>query len=137
MIDPEVSRGLAILIAPEILGDANADGKVDLTDLSTILNHFGQQTPNWTDGNFDGAATIDLTDLSNVLNNFGVSNPNPRDAASFGGASIATSSSQPVRRSNVPGQRMNGVVNAPPSLWVNSRPLLNRPRVAPHTSCPR
>ena len=66
-----------VLIAPEILGDANADGKVDLTDLSTVLNNFGSTTTAWTSGNFDGSATIDLTDLSDVLNNFAASNPNP------------------------------------------------------------
>ena len=66
----------SILIGPELLGDANIDGTVDLTDLSTILNNFGATTPAWTNGNFDGAATIDLTDLSDVLNNFGSSNPN-------------------------------------------------------------
>ncbi|MGN6369470.1 MAG: dockerin type I domain-containing protein [Phycisphaerae bacterium] len=62
----------SILIAPELVGDANADGKVDLTDLSTVLNHFGAQTSAWTSGNFDGGATINLTDLSDVLNNFGL-----------------------------------------------------------------
>ncbi|MGN6370313.1 MAG: beta strand repeat-containing protein, partial [Phycisphaerae bacterium] len=61
----------SLLLAPELLGDANIDGKVDLSDLSTLLNHFGQATPNWTDGNFDNATTINLTDLSDVLNNFG------------------------------------------------------------------
>ncbi len=66
----------SILLAPELLGDANADGKVDLSDLSTILNHFGTTTPNWTDGNFDNAITIDLTDLSDVLNNFGATTTN-------------------------------------------------------------
>lgn len=54
-------------------GDANDDGKVDLTDLSVVLNHFGEATSSWTDGNFDGAATVNLTDLSFVLNNFGLS----------------------------------------------------------------
>ncbi|MGN6367709.1 MAG: beta strand repeat-containing protein [Phycisphaerae bacterium] len=62
----------SLLVAPELLGDANIDGKVDLTDLSTVLNHFGTTTVAWTDGNFDHAATIDLTDLSDVLNNFGL-----------------------------------------------------------------
>ena len=65
---------LSILLAPELLGDANADGTVDLTDLSTVLNNFGAVTPNWTDGNFDNQASIDLTDLSDVLNNFGMAN---------------------------------------------------------------
>ena len=54
-----------------LLGDANDDGAVDLTDLSTILNNFGSSTSAWTNGNFDGSPTIDLTDLSYVLNNFG------------------------------------------------------------------
>ena len=67
----------SLLLSPELLGDANADGHVDLSDLSTILNNFGQLTPNWTDGNFDHTPTIDLTDLSDVLNNFGLTNPNP------------------------------------------------------------
>ncbi|MGN6366670.1 MAG: hypothetical protein ACTHN5_00135 [Phycisphaerae bacterium] len=66
----------ALLVAPELLGDANADGAVDLTDLSTVLNNFGQSNSAWTDGNFDRAPTINLTDLSDVLNNFGASFPN-------------------------------------------------------------
>ncbi len=68
--------GSFIFVSPELLGDVNADGSVDLTDLSTVLNNFGATTLAWTSGNFDGAPTIDLTDLSDVLNNFGASNPN-------------------------------------------------------------
>ena len=70
----------AFILAPELRGDANIDGTVDLSDLSTILNHFGQSTLNWTDGNFDNAPTIDLTDLSDVLNNFGQTNPNASES---------------------------------------------------------
>ncbi len=70
------SNSNSILISQELLGDANVDGHVDLSDLSTILNNFGAVTGEWTSGNFDGAATIDLTDLSDVLNNFGASNAN-------------------------------------------------------------
>ena len=73
----------SILVSAEIAGDANADGHVDLSDLSTVLNNFGATTLAWTSGNFDGAATIDLTDLSDVLNNFGATNP---DASAQGGA---------------------------------------------------
>ncbi len=65
----------SILVGPELLGDANIDGHVDLTDLSTVLNNFGSSTVAWTSGNFDGAGTIDLTDLSDVLNNFGATDP--------------------------------------------------------------
>ena len=66
----------SILLSPELLGDTNLDGNIDLTDLSTLLNNFGLSTPNWTDGNFDNAPTINLTDLSDILNNFGQTNPN-------------------------------------------------------------
>jgi hypothetical protein len=79
----------SILIAPELLGDANVDGHVDLTDLSIVLNDFGSSTLNWTSGNFDGAATIDLTDLSDVLNQFGASFANASEGvpmATFGAA---------------------------------------------------
>ena len=54
-----------------LVGDANVDGSVDLSDLSIVLNNFGQTAASWTAGNFDGAASVDLTDLSDVLNNFG------------------------------------------------------------------
>ncbi len=66
----------ALLLSPELLGDLNVDGKVDLSDLSALLNNFGKSTPFWTDGNFDSAPTIDLTDLALILNNFGMTNPN-------------------------------------------------------------
>jgi hypothetical protein len=53
-------------------GDANLDGKVDLNDLNTVLNHLGQSSSDWATGNFDAAATIDLNDLNAVLNHLGV-----------------------------------------------------------------
>ncbi|MGN6368036.1 MAG: beta strand repeat-containing protein [Phycisphaerae bacterium] len=81
--------GGSILISQELLGDANIDGKVDLTDLSTVLNNFGVATNAWTSGNFDGAATINLTDLSDVLNNFGVTNPNASDVVAGGAVAAA------------------------------------------------
>ena len=82
----------SILLAPELLGDANIDGHVDLTDLSTVLNNFGAANAGWTSGNFDGAPTIDLTDLSAVLNNFGVTyaNSSAETVSATSGGSIGT-----------------------------------------------
>ena len=57
----------SVIVMSELLGDANLDGTVDLTDLATVLNDMGQQTANWTSGNFDGANTIDLTDLKRCV----------------------------------------------------------------------
>jgi len=81
-----------ILIKYTFAGDANMDGQVTLTDLATVLNNFGQATPNWTSGNFDGATTIDLTDLADVLNNFGRNVP--QTAAS--GVSPALAAPEPA-----------------------------------------
>ncbi len=58
-----------------LLGDANGDGKVDLSDLNIVLNNLGTTTSLRSNGNFDGAPTIDLTDLNDVLNNLGTSLP--------------------------------------------------------------
>ncbi|HUO10928.1 MAG TPA: PEP-CTERM sorting domain-containing protein [Phycisphaerae bacterium] len=84
----------SLLLAPELLGDSNIDGHVDLTDLSTVLNNFGSTTAAWNNGNFDGAATIDLTDLSAVLNNFGLTYANSSAAASA--AVISTPTPEPA-----------------------------------------
>ena len=54
----------SLLITPAFPGDTNLDNIVDLSDLSTVLNDFGQTTPNWTSGNFDHTPTIDLTDVA-------------------------------------------------------------------------
>ena len=81
--------GIFQLWANALPGDANLDGKVDLSDLSTVLNHFGQASTSWYDGNFDGAATIDLTDLSDVLNHFGVTS-SPASALTTAQSLLAT-----------------------------------------------
>ncbi|HUO07141.1 MAG TPA: PEP-CTERM sorting domain-containing protein [Phycisphaerae bacterium] len=86
----------SVLVSQELLGDSNADGHVDLTDLSTVLNNFGTATLAWTSGNFDGASTIDLTDLSAVLNNFGLSNPSASSETASGGATPATAVPEPT-----------------------------------------
>ena len=80
--------GNAILVAPELLGDANIDGKVDLNDLNIVLNNLGNANANWTSGNFDGAATIDLNDLNDVLNNLGLTFGSP----TFSQEALATQS---------------------------------------------
>ena len=103
----------SLVISRELIGDANADGSVDLTDLSTILNNFGTSTFTWTSGNFDGAATIDLTDLSDVLNNFGLTNPN-------------------AKASNAP-MIDHGLPAAPPEPAT----VLRLPAPPPHPSQPR
>jgi autotransporter-associated beta strand protein len=96
----------SILISQELLGDSNIDGKVDLTDLSTVLNNFGTANSNWTAGNFDGANTIDLTDLSDVLNNFGSTYSSPFDAAAASIVIPGTAADQTLAANFISGTHM-------------------------------
>ncbi|HUO08532.1 MAG TPA: autotransporter-associated beta strand repeat-containing protein [Phycisphaerae bacterium] len=65
------SNDSTLFFVETVPGDANQDGRIDLSDVSVVLNNFGKTTSLWTDGNFDGQPSIDLTDLSDVLNGFG------------------------------------------------------------------
>ncbi|MFO0899223.1 MAG: hypothetical protein U0836_17495 [Pirellulales bacterium] len=51
-------------------GDANADGKVDLTDFGILKSNFGQPG-GLPQGDFDGNGKVDLTDFGILKTNFG------------------------------------------------------------------
>ncbi|MFO0900698.1 MAG: sugar-binding protein [Pirellulales bacterium] len=53
-------------------GDANADGKVDLTDFGILKANFGAGTTA-AQGDFNGDAKVDLTDFGILKDNFGKS----------------------------------------------------------------
>jgi hypothetical protein len=52
-------------------GDLNGDGIVDLSDLATLLAHFGAPG-GAADGDINGDGLVDLSDLALLLANFGV-----------------------------------------------------------------
>ena len=52
-------------------GDANADGKVDINDLTIVLTNFGQTDMTWYQGDFLDTGTVDVNDLTIVLQGFG------------------------------------------------------------------
>lgn len=58
---------------PPMPGDCNSDGCVNLTDLLTLLNNYGQSGMDWSQGDFNGDGTVNLTDLLTLLNNYGLS----------------------------------------------------------------
>lgn len=62
-----------VLIRLALIGDANLDGTVNLTDLLTLLNSYGQTGKDWADGDFNYDGTVNLTDLLGLLNNYGES----------------------------------------------------------------
>jgi MYXO-CTERM domain-containing protein len=59
-------------IAVTLPGDANLDGKVDVTDLGRVGAMFGQSGA-WADGDFSGDGLVDVTDLAKVGQKFGQS----------------------------------------------------------------
>lgn len=57
-------------------GDVTGDGSVDLTDLATLLVHFGQPAnARFVDGDLDGDGAVTLTDLATLLSRFGTPCP--------------------------------------------------------------
>lgn len=61
---------------PPCTGDLNGDGEVDLTDLATLLAHYGAQTgASPADGDSDFDHDVDLTDLASLLSNYGSNCP--------------------------------------------------------------
>ncbi len=63
---------VARIACPELAGDLDGNGVVDLIDLSTLLTEFGQSGSGLI-GDLDGNNVVDLIDLSMLLANFGAS----------------------------------------------------------------
>ncbi len=55
-------------------GDANLDGKVDLTDFGVLKDGFGRDG-GWAAGDFDGNGKVDLADFGALKENFGFVRP--------------------------------------------------------------
>jgi hypothetical protein len=51
-------------------GDANADGAVDIADLSVVLTNYDKTGVSWSQGDFDANGAVDIQDLSKVLSNY-------------------------------------------------------------------
>ena len=60
-----------MIINPQLPGDANLDGKVDINDLTIVLAHYNQTGTTWTEGEFTGDGTVDINDLTIVLAHYG------------------------------------------------------------------
>ena len=51
-------------------GDANADGQVDINDLTVVLANYNRMG-GWSQGEFTGSGTVDINDLTIVLAHYG------------------------------------------------------------------
>jgi hypothetical protein len=56
---------------PPFPGDANHDGKVDLSDFGIVKENFGKSSVVWEQGDFDADAKVTLSDFGIVKANFG------------------------------------------------------------------
>jgi hypothetical protein len=72
-------------------GDANLDGRVDISDLTIVLTNYGQSGMSWSQGDFAGDGMVDINDLTIILQNFGTTAgagisavPEPSAIALFG-----------------------------------------------------
>ena len=62
----------ALVSVPQLPGDANGDGKVDINDLTVVLTNFGLTAGAvWSQGDFQNDGKVDINDLTIVLTNFG------------------------------------------------------------------
>ena len=61
----------AIILQPQLPGDAIGDGKVDINDLTIVLSNFGQSGMTWGTGDFNGDGKVDVNDLTILLSHFG------------------------------------------------------------------
>ncbi len=60
---------LKSIIAP---GDANRDGKVNITDLGILASNYGQLSGmNWSTGDFNADAAVNIVDLGILATNYG------------------------------------------------------------------
>lgn len=67
-----VATGQFVIHTSFLGADLNGDCAVDLTDLATLLAHFGMPAgASPAQGDVDGDGDVDLTDLANLLKNFG------------------------------------------------------------------
>jgi hypothetical protein len=63
-----------IEVAYTLYGDANLDGKVDITDFNIFAPNFGLPTTlGWEAGDFDYSGTVDIGDFNLFAGNFGLS----------------------------------------------------------------
>lgn len=72
----------AVVITPALLGDANLDGRVDVSDLGSFAGSW-QAAGGWTEGDFDYTGFVDVGDLGALAANWLAGVTGPAEARSF------------------------------------------------------
>lgn len=61
------------MLMPLTPGDANADGKVNFSDLVTVAQNYGSMGADWEHGDFNGDGNVGFADLVTIAQNYGSS----------------------------------------------------------------
>lgn len=72
-----------------LLGDADADGKVDFADLVLVARNYGKTNATWFDGDFNGDGSVGFDDLLIVARNYGKSIGTTAAAAVFSASQVS------------------------------------------------
>ena len=92
---PFIAGLLVILFIPNIVraqtesipGDANGDGRVDVTDYVVWLTHYEQNISGAANGNFNTDGVVDGLDYTIWLDNYGTSSASATPTPTAGGSS--------------------------------------------------
>lgn len=71
----------SVLIKYTLVGDANLDSRVDITDFARLAGAFNQ-TSIWSSGDFDYSGTTNISDFALLAGNFNKSLPDTRSRSS-------------------------------------------------------
>jgi autotransporter-associated beta strand protein len=78
--DDGAASGVRVQVA--VYGDADLSGKVDFSDLGTVIANYGMTSgATWSQGDFNYDGTVDFSDLGTVIANYGMSLPSGLGAA--------------------------------------------------------
>jgi hypothetical protein len=93
----------AVVVKYTYAGDVNLDGKVDLSDLMTLAQHWNQTNQTWITGDFNYDGVVNVVDLLAFAKNWDVGVGNPVNGpalapilAEFGLPNVTTSIPEPA-----------------------------------------
>jgi hypothetical protein len=76
-----------------LMGDANLDGRVDLTDFTYVASNYNGYVNGWYYGDFNYDTKVDLTDFTLLASNFNQSLPAGGGSPGLSGATVPEPSS--------------------------------------------
>ncbi len=82
-----------VIVAYTLYGDANLDGKVNLSDLGILGDNYGRTGMTWQEGDFNYDGVVNLSDLGYLGDNYGRALTDLSPTGPLGDPSLDTSAS--------------------------------------------